>query len=84
MKISVDWLKDYVDIDLPVSQLIEVFDNIGLLIEDRNEMNGDVILEVETYANRPDTLGHMGIALELAAALGLAFRKPSISLTETD
>ena len=84
MKISVDWLKDYIDIDLPVSRLVEVLDNIGLLIEDQCEKNGDVILDVETYANRPDTLGHLGIARELAAALGLPIKEKRIALSEAD
>ena len=84
MKISVDWLKNYIDIDLPVSRLVEVLDNIGLLIDDWEEKNGDVILDVETYANRPDTLGHMGISRELAAALGLDYKEQSFPLTEAD
>ncbi len=84
MKISLDWIKNYIDIDLPVPRLIEVLDNIGLLIENWEEKNGDVILDVETYANRPDTLGHMGIARELAAALGFSFKDQSISLNEID
>lgn len=32
----------------------------------------DTVLEIGTYANRPDTLGHVGIARELAALLGVA------------
>jgi phenylalanyl-tRNA synthetase beta chain len=81
MKISVNWLKNYIDVDLPVSRLIEVLDNIGLLIDDWEEKNGDVILDVETYANRPDTLGHLGIARELAAALGISLKQQSLTLT---
>jgi len=84
MKISLSWIQDYIDVDLPVSRLIEVLDNIGLLIEDWEEKNGDVILDVETYANRPDTLGHKGIARELSAALGLPFKERRFSLTEGD
>ena len=84
MKISLDWIQNYIDIDLPVSRLVEVLDNIGLLIEDWEEKNDDVILDVETYANRPDTLGHLGIARELAAALGLSLKEQRLSLTETD
>lgn len=83
MKISLDWIRDYIDFDVPVSRLIEVLDNIGLLIEGREEMDGDVVLDVETYANRPDTLGHMGIARELAAALGLSLKETRLSLAET-
>jgi len=84
MKISLDWIQNYIDVDLPVTRLVEVLDNIGLLIEDWEEKNGDVILDVETYANRPDTLGHMGIAREMAAALGLALKEQRLPLTETN
>ena len=84
MKISLDWIRDYIDVRLPVPRLVEVLDNIGLLIEDWEEKDGDVILDVETYANRPDTLGHMGIARELAAALGLALKEQRLPLTETN
>lgn len=82
MKISLDWLKNYIDIDIPVPRLVEVLDNIGLLIESREKKEGDVVLDVETYANRPDTLGHLGIARELAAALGLSLKEPRLPLTE--
>ena len=84
MKISLEWLKEFIDVDIPVSQLVQVLDNIGLLIESWEEKNGDVILDVETYANRPDTLGHMGIARELAAALGLSVKEQRLPLTETN
>jgi len=82
MKISLKWLKDYVDIDLSIPRLVELLDNIGLLIEEWEEKDGDVILDMETYANRPDTLGHMGVARELAAALGLPLKEQIWSLNE--
>ncbi|MDH4217540.1 MAG: phenylalanine--tRNA ligase subunit beta [Candidatus Aminicenantes bacterium] len=82
MKVSLNWLKDYVDIDLSIDRLVELLDNIGLLIEEKEEKDGDVILDVETYANRPDTLGHMGVARELAAALGLPLKEQSWSFNE--
>ena len=82
MKISLDWIRNYIEMDLPVSRLVEVLDNIGLLIENWEERNGDVVLDVETYANRPDTLGHLGIARELAAALDLSLKEQPLSLAE--
>lgn len=84
MKISLDWIQDYIDIDLPIPKLVGVLDNIGLLVEEWDKKNGDIILDVETYANRPDTLGHMGVARELAAALGLSLKEQRLPLTETD
>ena len=70
MKISLEWLKDYVDIDVPLGVLRDKLTMIGLIAETIEERNGDVILDVETYANRPDTLGHLGMAREIAALLG--------------
>ena len=70
MKISLDWLNEYVKVDLPTPELLERLTMIGLVAENAEERDGDTVVEVETYANRPDTLGHLGIAREVAAMLG--------------
>ncbi len=70
MKISLNWLNEYVRADLPTPELLERLTMIGLMAENAEEIDGDTIVEVETYANRPDTLGHLGIAREVAAMLG--------------
>src|SRR4030043_484832 len=82
MKISMDWLREYLDGDVPVQAAVEALERIGLMVEGREEKEGDVILEVETYSNRPDTLGHLGMARELAAALGLRLKKRDWPLPE--
>ena len=41
MKISLDWLKEYVDVDLPLKELIERMTMIGLVVEETGEKNGD-------------------------------------------
>jgi len=82
MKVSLDWLKQYVEINLTLPRLIEKLNMIGLLVEDWEEQEGDVVFDIETYANRPDTLGHLGIAREIAAALGLKMKKGSWPVVE--
>jgi phenylalanyl-tRNA synthetase beta chain len=82
MKISLNWLKEYIDVNLSVKGLVELLDNIGLLVEEWEEKEGDVILDIETYANRPDTLGHKGVARELAVALGLSLKEKIWPLAE--
>lgn len=82
MKISLEWLKDYLDQDIPVSRIIETLERIGLMVEGREEKEGDIVLEVETYSNRPDTLGHLGMARELAAALGVPLQEKTWPLSE--
>jgi len=70
MKISLNWLNEYVKADLPTPELLERLTMIGLVAENAEERDGDTVVEVETYANRPDTLGHLGIAREVAVMLG--------------
>ncbi|MGB8951841.1 MAG: phenylalanine--tRNA ligase subunit beta [Candidatus Aminicenantales bacterium] len=82
MKISLNWIRDYVDVDLPLQQLLEKLTMIGLVPEGWEEKDGDIVLDISTYANRPDTLGHIGIARELAAALSRSLLEKSWSLTE--
>ena len=71
MKISLDWVREYVAVDLARPELLDRLTMIGLVAETVEERDGDVVLDLETYANRPDTLGHLGIAREIGAALGL-------------
>jgi phenylalanyl-tRNA synthetase beta chain len=82
MKISLDWLTEYLDGDISARTAVEALERIGLMVEGREEKDGDVILEIETYSNRPDTLGHLGMARELAAALGLRLKERNWPLSE--
>ncbi len=84
MRISLDWLKDFVDVDLPPERLIEKLDMIGLMVEEWKKENSDIILDIETYANRPDTLGHLGVAREIAAALGSKLKPQEWPLIEIE
>jgi len=83
MKISINWLKQYLNIKLSPEKLIEEMNNIGLLVDYWEEQDGDVVLELETYANRPDTLGHLGVAREIAACLGISLTERKYPLIES-
>lgn len=39
---------------------------------------GDVVFEIGLTPNRPDCLGHIGIARDLAAAFGVSFERPAV------
>lgn len=84
MKASLEWIKDYVEVDIPLSSLIDKLNMIGLMVEEWEERDGDVIFDIETHANRPDTLGHMGIAREIAVAFGLRFKEKDWALASTE
>lgn len=70
MRISYDWLQDFIKLKTSPAELVKLLNRLGLMVEKVEEVEGDFVFEVETYANRPDTLGHLGIAREIAAALG--------------
>jgi phenylalanyl-tRNA synthetase beta chain len=82
MKISLDWTKEYVDVDLPLGELVDRLTLVGLVVESVEDREGDSILDLDTYANRPDTLGHMGVAREIAAMLGRPLVRKDWPLTE--
>jgi phenylalanyl-tRNA synthetase beta chain len=84
MKISVSWLREYVDVNVPLRELIDRLTMIGLVVEGFEEKGGDIVLDVETYANRPDTLGHLGVAREVAAMLGIPLKTQSWPLAEIE
>lgn len=84
MKISLNWLNDYVTVTIPPEELIERMTMIGLVSETVEEKDGDKILDVETYANRPDTLGHLGVAREIAAMLEVPLIEKKWPVDELD
>ncbi len=78
MNISLNWLTDYVDVSLPADELGALFTRIGLNCEGITETDADLVFDLEVTSNRPDWLGHVGVARELAAATGATFRPPSV------
>ncbi len=80
MKISLNWLTDYVDVSsMPAGELADVLTRIGLCCEGIDETDTDIVLDLEVTSNRPDCLGHIGVARELAAALSLELKLPDLS-----
>jgi phenylalanyl-tRNA synthetase beta chain len=78
MKISVEWLQEYMDIKESPEKLKEDLTMIGLLVESITESAGAPVLEVEVTSNRPDCLSHVGIAREVAALYGRSLRAPDV------
>ena len=84
MKISLDWLRDYVDTELSADEIGNILSNLGFPIESTEQVGDDTMLDVEVTSNRGDCLSHIGIARELAAATGKELKIPAIDLSESD
>ena len=74
MKVSLDWLRDHVDFDLAVEDVAEKLTMCGLNCEEIEKHGDDHVLELEVTSNRPDHLGHRGVARELACLLGVELK----------
>jgi phenylalanyl-tRNA synthetase beta chain len=80
MKLSRDWLSDYVDLrDLADDELEQRFTGIGHAVESVEKHGDDTVFDLEITTNRVDAMSHLGMARELAAALGREAQGPSIA-----
>jgi phenylalanyl-tRNA synthetase beta chain len=78
MKISIEWLKEYIEISESPEKLKEDLSMIGLLVEGVSDVKGDAVLEIEVTSNRPDCLSHIGIAREISALYHRPLRLPPV------
>ena len=76
MKICLDWLREYVDIDLSAEDLADRLTLAGLETETIEAVGGETIIDLETTSNRPDHLGHIGVAREVAWICKAPLRLP--------
>jgi phenylalanyl-tRNA synthetase beta chain len=83
MKLSRDWLSDYVDLtDISDEELGQRFTEIGHAIESVERHGDDTVFDLEITTNRVDAMSHLGMARELAAALGREMLPVTPSVSE--
>jgi phenylalanyl-tRNA synthetase beta chain len=80
MKFSRQWLNDYVDLsDLSDDQLGVRLTEIGHAVEATEQHGDDTVFDLEITTNRVDAMSHIGMARELAAAIGRSAKNISAS-----
>ncbi len=84
MKVSLNWLSDYIETGLDTEEIAEVLGDLGFPCEGIEHIGDDTVLDVEVTSNRGDCLSLLGIARELAAATGKELKMPVITLDESD
>jgi phenylalanyl-tRNA synthetase beta chain len=84
MKVSLNWLSDYIKTGLDTGKVVEVLGDLGFPCEGIENFGEDTILDVEVTSNRGDCLSLLGIARELAAATGKDLKMPEVSPDESD
>src|SRR5579885_1501260 len=76
MIVSWNWLTDYLRLDMPVEVLTERLALAGLNLESIAEVGGDLAIDLEVTSNRPDCLGHLGVAREIAVLFDRPLQVP--------
>lgn len=76
MIVSKDWLSEYVDLKMPLDELTERLTLTGLNLEGVETVAGDTAIDLEVTSNRPDCLGHIGVAREVSVLWGEELKKP--------
>ena len=76
MLISWNWLRDYVPLTITADELAARLMMAGLNLESKEPLGNDLIIDLEITSNRPDCLGHLGIAREAAVLCGVALKIP--------
>lgn len=76
MIISTQWLADYVSVPASAAELAERLMLSGLNHESTRAVGDDTAIEIEVTSNRPDCLGHIGVAREAAVLFARPLHVP--------
>jgi phenylalanyl-tRNA synthetase beta chain len=83
MKVVYNWLKEFVDVTASPADLRARLSLVGVAVDSIEETAAGPVLDAEVTANRPDCLGHLGIAREVAAIYRLALKPLHPKLKES-
>ena len=76
MIVSWEWLGQYVALEMPLEDLTTRLTMSGLNLEGTDTVDGDTAIDLEVTSNRPDCLGHLGVAREVSVLYGLPLKSP--------
>ncbi|MGB8919767.1 MAG: phenylalanine--tRNA ligase subunit beta, partial [Candidatus Sulfotelmatobacter sp.] len=74
MKISPQWVREFVDLNVDDRRLAEDLTGVGIAVEGISGSGADTVFEMEIGTNRPDAMNHYGVAREAAAIYDVALK----------
>ncbi|MGH9530219.1 MAG: phenylalanine--tRNA ligase beta subunit-related protein, partial [Terriglobales bacterium] len=74
MKISPQWLRDFVDLKVNATQLADDLTLAGIAVESISGEGDNAVFEMEIGTNRPDAMNHYGCARECSAIYNVPLR----------
>ena len=93
MKLSVNWLREYIDFDVPIAQLADGLTMAGLEVEEMLDLSkddfvnaggegvaADTVFDVKVTPNRGDWLSMIGVGREAMHLVDGSVRKPDCTV----
>src|SRR4029077_9521045 len=74
MKISPQWLREFVDFKVELRQLADYLTLAGIAVESISGEGENAVFEMDITTNRPDVMNHYGVARECSAIYDLPLR----------
>jgi phenylalanyl-tRNA synthetase beta chain len=74
MKISPQWVRDFVDLNVNYHQLADDLTLAGIAVESVSGEGDGTVFEMDITTNRPDAMNHYGIARECSAIYDLPLK----------
>jgi phenylalanyl-tRNA synthetase beta chain len=78
MKLSPQWIRDFVDLTVDDQRLAEDLTGVGIAVEGISGSGAGTVFEMEIGTNRPDAMNHYGVAREAAAIYDLPLKQFSV------
>ena len=79
MLFSLEWILELCPFEGDTAELARLLTARGLTVDAFEGSGDDTVLDIDVPANRPDCLGHLGVARELSAASDVALaRRPPL------
>jgi len=78
MKISYEWIKEYVDPDASPEELAAGLTMSGSEVEAINDAGSDKVMSLEITSNRPDCLNILGLAREASVVFDRELKAPDV------
>jgi phenylalanyl-tRNA synthetase beta chain len=79
MKISPQWVREFVDLTVDDHRLAEDLTGVGIAVEGTSGTGSDTVFEMEIGTNRPDAMNHYGVAREAAAVYDVPLKQLSVA-----
>jgi phenylalanyl-tRNA synthetase beta chain len=77
MKLSTNWIRDFVDAPVDDRRLADDLTAVGIAVEGITGSGADTVFGMEIGTNRPDAMNHYGVAREAAAIYDVGLKQLS-------